>query len=116
MTEDQQSLTMSDLVDKVNNYRNFATQETNPDNVFKSAVFHKDDIDQIFANAPGATGVRIYPIKHSGSEASDDVSYLMVPVAKTDEGFEDQIHDEHPLMRSLTMMARAEPCVGPLCK
>ena len=116
MAENKNAFTMEDLKAKINNYRNFATKEIAPENVFTSAVFHKDAIAQILANAPDADGVRIYSIKNSDTDTSDDMSYMMVPVKQENGGFLDQIHDAHVLMTDSFMFAKAEPCMGPLCK
>lgn len=105
---------MDDLRMKVSNYKNFAVKEIPTEDVFMSAVFHKDVIRQILDTTPDAHGVRIYMTKDSDSDTTHDVSYLMVPViAEKDGSFTDQIDDDNELVKSGLMAATM--CIGKFC-
>ncbi|MBC8155423.1 MAG: hypothetical protein H7Z72_21250 [Bacteroidetes bacterium] len=114
MDDQKNTLTMDDLRMKVSNYRTFATKELPIQDVFMSAVFHKDVIQQILDSTPDAHGVRIYMAKDTDTDASDDVSYLMVPVKAEDNGsFTDQIDDDNDIVKSGLLATTM--CIGKFC-
>lgn len=115
MDDHKNTLTMDDLRMKVSNYKNFAAKELPIQEVFTSAVFHRDVIQQILDSTPDVEGVRIYMAKDTDTDASDDVSYLLVPVKAEDNGsFTDQIDDDNELVKS-GLLATAL-CIGPFCR
>ncbi len=113
----EKAFTMDDLKKQVTNYQNFAVKESAvaPKDVFTSAVFSKDVIQQLLNTSDDTHGLRIYMAKSSEDDTHDDVSYLLMPVAKEADGsFTDQVSDDHDHVAS-GLIALAD-CIGPLCK
>lgn len=111
---------------KVSNYKSFAAKEIATEEVVMSAVFHKDEIGKLLADADA---IRIYMIKDSDSGTGDDVSYMMVPVVKEDnDRLTEQLFNSAKSLESglledgsesvgfNLLMAKAQPCMGPLCR